>query len=93
MNKLPMIALAAMLLAAAGPASPGMAQGCMSGQQARQLLEQGQAVPFPEALRRAGYSRNQLAGGPELCQAGGGYVYRLRVVRNGQVSAVTIPAN
>src|SRR4051812_14656209 len=91
MTKLATIALATLFLALAGPAA--IAQGCVSGQQARQLLEQGQAVPFPEALRRAGYSRDQLAGDPQLCKSGGGFVYRVRVVQDGQVSSVTIPAN
>ena len=93
MCKLPMIALAGLFLAAAGPSSAALAQSCVSGQQARQLLEQGQAVPFPDALQRAGYSRDQLAGSPQLCQAGGGFVYRVRIVQDGQVSSVNIPAN
>jgi len=57
------------------------------------MLERGEALPFPEALRRAGYSGDQLAGRPQLCEAGGGYVYRVRIVQEGQVQAVTIPAN
>jgi hypothetical protein len=86
-------ALVALFLAVAGTSGPAAAQACVSRQQARQLLEQGQAVPFPDALQRAGYSRNQLAGDPQLCKAGGGFVYRVRIVRSGQVSAVSIPAN
>ena len=91
MSNLPILAL--LVLCLVGAPSPGMAQGCIDRQQARQLFEQGQAIPFPEALRRAGVSRNQLAGDPQLCRGGGGYVYRVRIVQNGQVRAVNIPAN
>ena len=84
--------LAALFLAAAGPLSPSRAQ-CVGGQEARQVLEQGQAVPLPVALQRAGISPDQLAGNPQLCQSGGGFVYRVQVVENGQVNSVTIPAN
>jgi hypothetical protein len=88
------IAAAAALLALSGLGTESLGQGgCVSGHEARQILEKGQAAPFPEAFRRAGYSRNQLAGDPQLCQSGGGYVYRVRVVQGGQVSSVTIPAN
>jgi hypothetical protein len=86
------LTLLATLLAAAGLPSAGLAQ-CVSGQEARQLLEQGQVVPFPEALRRAGVSRDQLAGNPELCQAGGGFVYKVRVYQDGQLTGANIPAN
>jgi len=84
---------ATLLLAAAGFPSAGLAQSCVSGQQARQLLEQGQVVPFPEALRRAGVSRDQLAGNPQLCESGGGLVYKIRVYQDGQLTGVNIPAN
>jgi hypothetical protein len=50
-------------------------------------------MPFPEALRRAGFSPDELAGDPQLCQGGGGYVYRVKVMRDGQVSSVAIPAS
>ncbi len=92
MCQLSMIAIVA-LLATAGAPSPGLAQSCVSGQEARQLLEQGQAVPFPEAIRRAGISPNQLAGDPQLCQSGGGFVYVVQVLQDGQVTSVSIPAN
>jgi hypothetical protein len=93
MNRPFVIVLAALCLAFAGLVSSAMAQGCVKGQEARQLLEQGQAIPFPEALQRAGYSSDQLAGDPQLCRNGGGFVYRVRVYRNGQVSSVSIPAS
>lgn len=93
MIRLRIIAVAALVLAMAGSASPSLAQGCVSGREGRALLEEGRIIPFPEALRRAGYGSDQLAGDPELCQAGGGFVYQVRVVRDGQVSSVSIPAN
>jgi hypothetical protein len=87
------IILAALLLAGACLPSAGLAQGCVSGREARQLIQQGQVVPLPEALRRAGVARNQIAGNPRLCAGGGGFVYQVRVVQDGQVTSVTIPAN
>lgn len=93
MCQLPVIAIVALFLATAGAPSPSLAQSCVSGQEARQLLEQGQAVPFPEAIRRAGISPNQLAGDPQLCQSGGGFVYVVQVLQDGQVTSVSIPAN
>jgi hypothetical protein len=87
------VAFATLFLATVGPASPAMAAGCVAGQEARALLERGEAIPFPEALQRAGYSGDQLAGGPQLCEAGGRYVYRVKIVEQGQVQSVTIPAN
>jgi hypothetical protein len=81
-----------LLLAAAALPSVSAAQ-CVSGKQARDLIQQGQVVTFPEALQRAGVSRDQVAGNPQLCQAGGGFVYRVRVYQDGQLSGVNIPAN
>jgi uncharacterized membrane protein YkoI len=68
-----------------------MAQACVSRAEGRQLLEQGQVMPLPEAIRQAG-----LAGGrvvdAQLCRAGGGFVYRIRILQDGEVSGRTIPA-
>ena len=93
MFKLPIIAMTALFLATAGQPSPGSAQGCVSGGQGQQLVAQGQVMPFPEAIRRAGISPNQLAGNPQLCQSGGGFVYRVQVLQDGYVNSVSIPAN
>lgn len=87
------VAFVTLFLAMACPVSPAMAAGCVGGQEARAVLERGEALPFPEALRRAGYTGDQLAGRPQLCDAGGGYVYRVKIVQQGQVQSVTIPAN
>jgi hypothetical protein len=87
------VAFATLILATVGLASPAMAQGCVGGQEARAMLEKGQAIPFPEALQRAGYSGDQLAGRPQLCEAGGRYVYHVKIVQQGQVQSITIPAN
>jgi hypothetical protein len=87
-------ALAAALLALslAFSVSDGMAQGCLSSREGRQLMEQGEVVPFPEAVRRAGLSSDQVVE-VQLCQSGGGYVYRVRVLESGgEVRARNIPA-
>ena len=93
MSMIRTLAVAALILTTAGALSDGWAQGCVGGREARQVLEQGQAVPLPVALQRAGISSNQIAGNAQLCQSGGGYVYRVRIVQDGQVTSVTIPAN
>jgi hypothetical protein len=93
MCNLPVAAFATLFLATVAPMSGATAAGCVAGQQARAILERGEAIPFPEALRRAGYSGDQLAGGPQLCEAGGRYIYRVKIVQRGQVQSVTIPAN
>lgn len=93
MSKLPAITTA-LLAAALACASPGaMAQGgCLSGGEGRQLLEQGQVVPFPQAMRQAGLSADQVVD-VQLCRSGAGYVYRVRVLEaGGQVSSMDIPA-
>ncbi len=65
----------------------------MSRQDGQQLVAQGQVLPFPVAMQRAGLSRDQLVGSPNLCRAGGGYVYRVRVLqRGGRVRPMSIPA-
>ena len=88
-------ALAAAILIILGMGqSPGLAQGggCVSGRDGRQLLEQRQVVPFPEAMRRAGISSDQVVE-VQLCRGGGGYVYRVRVLQpGGNVRRVNIPA-
>ena len=55
------------------------------------MLEQCKVIPFPQAMQQAGVA------GPvvdvQLCRAGGGYVYRARILKpDGQVQAVNIPA-
>jgi len=87
------LVLAALFVGTLGLSSDGWAQSCVGGQEARQILQQGQAVPLAEALQRAGISPDQLAGNPQLCQSGGGFAYRIRVYQDGQLSSRTIPAN
>ncbi len=84
------IAALALLIATALPWG-GAAAACMSGQDARvmQLLEQNQVVPFPAAASRAGIPANQVAA-VQLCEAGGGYVYRVKLRQGGTQE---IPAN
>ena len=65
--------------------------GCASRAEGRQLLEQGQVVPLPEAMRRAGLPSGAVVDA-QLCREGGGYVYRVRVRQNGNVRQAKIPA-
>jgi hypothetical protein len=86
------IAASLLLLAITGPVSTSVAQECFSGSEGRQLLEQGQVVPFPTAVRQAGISSDQVVD-VQLCRSGGGYVYRVRILQaDGQVVAMNIPA-
>jgi hypothetical protein len=93
MSKLRIIATALAFLAVAGPPSGALAQGgCLSGGEGRQLLEQGQVIPFPDAMRRAGLSADEVVD-VQLCQSGGGYVYLVRILRGGEVTTQNIPAS
>ena len=93
MAKHTLIAASLFALALSSSVSEGLAQGgCLSGRQARQLLEQGLVVPLPQAIQQAGLSSGQVVDA-KLCEAGGGYVYRVRVLQpGGKVRAVNIPA-
>ena len=85
-------AVAILLLACAGAFSPAAAQGCVSGGEGRQLVAEGEVAPFPDALARAGVSADQVVD-VQLCQSGGGWVYRVRVLdAGGEVTSVNIPA-
>lgn len=88
MQRLRIIAVAS-LIALCGVTSDGMAQSCVSRQEARQLLDQGQIIPLPDATSRAGIDASQVVDA-ELCQGGGGYVYRVRLRDGGQAN---VPAN
>ena len=93
MAKIRAFVAALLFLGLLGLPGAGMAQSCVSGRDGRQLLEQGEVVPLPEAMRRAGLKRDQVVE-VQLCQAGGGFVYRVRVLQpGGQVRSVDIPAS
>jgi hypothetical protein len=50
-------------------------------------------VPFPVAAQRAGIDPRDVQD-VALCQSGGGYVYRVRIVQpSGAPRVVSIPAN
>ena len=83
-------AAALIALSLAGSVSHGMAQGCISDAEFRQLVQQGQVVTLPEAMQRAGVSGQVIDA--QLCPAGGGYVYRVRVRQDGQVTSHQFPA-
>lgn len=86
--------LAAVILCmAAWSTAVAAPEGCISRREGRQLVELGLVIPFPEAMRRAGLFRNQVLG-VQLCAAGPGFVYRVRVLQpGGRVRAVIIPSN
>ena len=90
MSKYRALAAALIALSLAGSVSDGLAQGCISEAEFRQLVQQGQVVTLPEAMQRAGVSGKVID--VELCQAGGGYVYRVRVRQDGQVQSHQLPA-
>jgi hypothetical protein len=91
MNTLRVVAGAILALAIVG-ATPGFSQGCVGRGESRQLIAEGRVMPLPSALRQAGIGRNQVVD-VQLCRAGGGYVYRVRVLQpGGAVRNMNIPA-
>ena len=78
-------------LSLAGPVSDAVAQGaCVSD--IRQLPGEARALTLPAALQRAGVSGQVVDA--QLCQSGGGYVYRVRIrAANGELKSMQIPAN
>ena len=65
----------------------------MSRKEGRKAVENGQILPFPVAVQRAGISPNDVQD-VSLCPNGGGFVYRVKVVqRGGAPRVVAIPAN
>jgi hypothetical protein len=90
MTRFSTIAVAALMLALSGLQAESAAQ-CASGSEARQLIEQGQAMPLPSALQAAGLGDAQVLDA-QLCRAGGGWSYRVRFRQGGQVSSANIPA-
>jgi hypothetical protein len=93
MIKLRAVAAACLMLALTGPLSQGMAQECVTGRAGRQLLEQRQVVPFPDAARRAGIGRDRVLRGLQLCRSPGGYSYRGRAIdQRGRVRPFDLPA-
>jgi len=90
MSKHRALASALLALSLCGSVSDGHAQGCLSRQEGRQLIQQGQVATLPDAMRRAGVSGQVIDA--QLCGGGGGYVYRVRVRQDGKVRSVNIPA-
>ncbi|WP_417680185.1 PepSY domain-containing protein [Roseibium sp.] len=74
-----------LMLAAAAPAN---AQ-CLSQAQAREAVASGKAKSLGSVAGAAGGEIVKA----ELCQQGGGYVYRLSVRINGQVVTKTVNAS
>lgn len=84
------MAAALFLLAAAGLSSEGRAQ-CVSPGEGNQLVQRGQVAPLPTALANAGLGGVQVID-VQLCQAGGGWVYRVRYNAGGAVNTANVPA-
>jgi hypothetical protein len=82
--------IAAFLLVLAGGLSGAQAE-CVSGRDARKVLEQGQAAPLPSAMQSAGLRGAQVLDA-QLCRSGGGWSYRVRYRQGGQVRSANIPA-
>jgi hypothetical protein len=86
-------AIGALIVLAALWSSSGAAETCLSRGDGRQLIVQGKIAKLPDALRRAGVSLTQVLE-VKLCPAGGGFVYRVKVLQpGGRVRAVNVPAN
>jgi hypothetical protein len=83
------IALAA-LLSFGGLASEGQAQ-CVPPGQGQQMVDQGTVRPLYVALQGAGLAQAQVLSA-QLCQAGGGWVYRVRYRQGGNVGTADVPA-
>ena len=83
---------AVFFLGLAGGFSEGRAE-CVSGHDARQVLEQGQAAPLPTAMQNAGMNGAPRCSMRSFCRAGGGWSYRVRYRQNGQVNSANIPAS
>jgi ABC-type multidrug transport system permease subunit len=74
-----------LLLAVTGAASAN----CLSQAEARAVVASGQAQPLGAVAGQAGGEIIKA----QLCRQGGGYVYVLSVLKNGQVTNVTVNAN
>lgn len=69
-------------------AAPAYA-GCLSQAEARNVVASGQAKPLAAVQGQAGGEIVKA----QLCQEGGGYVYRLSVLVNGKVTTKVVSAN
>jgi uncharacterized membrane protein YkoI len=90
MTKLRTIAAVSLVLAALGwsPSASAQGGGCVAD--IRQVEGQN-VMTLAEAMQRAGVSGNVVDA--QLCRAGGGYVYRVRIRdAGGQLKSVEIPA-
>jgi hypothetical protein len=66
---------------------------CLSDRETRQAVRSGQAVRLNVALQQAGVRRGDVVG-VKLCEGGGGYVYRVKLLTNdGSSTEISIPAS
>ncbi|QFT33135.1 hypothetical protein K1718_19975 [Roseibium porphyridii] len=80
-----LVALLIVFFAAVTPASAA----CLSQAQARDAVASGKAAPLGAVAGRAGGEIVKA----QLCQQGGGYVYKLSVLKGGKVTTVTVNAS
>lgn len=73
------------MLAAVAPAHAA----CLSQGEARQAVASGQAASLGSVAGSVGGEIVKA----QLCKQGGGYVYRLSVLKNGKVTTVTVNAS
>ena len=82
------LVLALLLGGLVAPASAA----CLSDRETRQAVRSGQAARLNVALRQAGIRPRDVVGA-QLCEGGGGYVYRVKLLTNdGSSSVISIPA-
>ena len=80
-----LLAFFSVVLFLAGPASAA----CLSQGEARNVVASGQAKPLAAVQSQAGGEIVKA----QLCQEGGGYVYRLSVLVDGKVTTKVVSAN
>jgi uncharacterized membrane protein YkoI len=86
-----------LLLGASGllvPGSPAVAADCLSSSEARSAAAAGQVVPLSQILGEIrAAARGDILPTPELCKAGGRFVYLVKVLSpGGQVTRLTVDA-
>jgi hypothetical protein len=86
------VAFATLILATVGLASPAMAQGCVAGQEARAMLEKGEAIPFPRRCSVPATRATSSPGAHNSAQPAGATSIASRSSSRA-VESVTIPAN
>ena len=86
----------AVALSLAGPtgqgAAPAAAQACLSDNEARAVVSSGQASPFQNFYGAVTAQAGDVQGIPDLCNLGGQWVYKVKVLAGGKVTTVYVNA-